>query len=194
MDQTHNTAIPWAKNGQRCTQNRWTFALLPLSSVPSSLAEGLRPCRTDRCRDGRNDRDREEPDNGKWSYIRLNDRSLRVCPTADKLDKYQKIIDTHVIKPLPWPCHTPTRFSLQWLIGVYCTVSSVSCFLSLPLSLSSGLPQCVCVGWAVKYVACECGRQGILCPLTVHLKAKRKVALSIQSVNMNTTWQLSRLV
>lgn len=30
-----------------------------------------------------------------------------LCLTADKLDRYQKIIDTRVAKRLARPCHTP---------------------------------------------------------------------------------------
>ncbi len=66
--------------------------------------EGLRLC-IGWCRDGRNDRGgvKQIMENGVISHWVTNHH---VCPTTDKLDKYQKIIDTHVTKPLAWPCHT----------------------------------------------------------------------------------------
>lgn len=59
-----------------------------------------------------------------------------VCPTADKLDKYQKIIDTHVTKPLPWPCHTHPAGLVYNGFSEFIVQSALSPASSLSVSLS----------------------------------------------------------
>lgn len=65
-----------------------------------------------------------------------------LCLTADKLDRYQKIIDTHVTKPLAWACHTPAGLvykGLSEFIVQSALAAASSLSLSLPFSSSASL-------------------------------------------------------
>lgn len=107
--------------------------MLPTSAqnqlINSHLHWRLRPealYRTDRCGNGRDDRGREKQiiENGVTSHWMTNHC---VCLTTDKLDKYLKICNAHVTKPLAWLCHTPTSlvynglsdFTVKWADASY---------------------------------------------------------------------------